>query len=121
MNIRVKDLWMVRGAFERVSNTKLPVSQANLLVDNVERLWDANTDYKVSRQRTWERFGLNKKDDEKAIDREERVAEFNDVVAKLAEEEIILLPAVKINVLPDLQISPVDLMLMRRIGVLDAG
>lgn len=125
MIIRVKDIWMRRTAVERICSTKLPSEQAALLVLPVEAVWNAFTDYQITRQRAWQKLGLDKdketKNKKKFANRQKRIEKFNDQMAEEAEAEVNVQGAVSIEKLPLLSLTSIDLIAMRELGVITRG
>jgi len=115
---RVKDLWMVRSAFERTYNLKMPINAAAKLAFAIDPLWVAYMDYQVSRKSKFQELKLDRENDEKAKDRGRRQGLFNDWADITAQEEIKLRPAVRIADLEGAVISPIDLMMMMQIGLI---
>lgn len=91
MIIRVKDLWLVRTAFERLLTSKdITITQS------CEPLWLAYGIYNEERKQVWNRLGLDKPLRWPKFWHERKrkvlVEQFNDEVAKLAEEEVSFAP-----------------------------
>jgi len=117
---RIKDIWMVRSAFERTYNLKMPIAAAAELATAIDPLWVAYMDYQASRKSKWQELKLDRENDEKAKDRAKRVMAFNDWADEASQEEIKLHPAVRVTDLDGAVISPLDLMLMKQIGLVRA-
>lgn len=119
MRVRVKDIWMVKAAFDRIiQQDKMPVKQAALLAEAAEPLWDAHQIYQIERKRKYDSLGLNKPEDQKAPDREEREQQFNDWAAEAAEEEVAVSGPVHVNKIPNANITALQVMALKRIGLL---
>lgn len=96
MIIRVKDLWLVRTAFERLLSSKdISISES------CDPLWNAYVIYQEQRKQVWNRLGLDKEVPKWKMKwfgywimkkRKVLVEQFNDEVAKLAEEEVSFAP-----------------------------
>ena len=91
MILRLKDLWLVRTAFERLLQSK-----DTSIAESCDPLWAAYVIYQEQRKQIWNRLGLDKplgwpkfwyERKRKAL-----IEKFNDEVAVLAEEEVTFIP-----------------------------
>lgn len=117
MIVRLKELWMIRTAIERLMHSKVPLATAIAMQEMVDVLNDEMTDYTNFRKQVWAKLGLPVPKWKFWISRKKLVEQFNKEVADEAEREVELPTPIPSEVLAPLSLSTVDLLALKARGI----